>query len=263
MNYKEMTGGTKMIFYFSGTGNSQHVAEEIAKGAKERLVFMSESSINANEIYSMEEDEKVGFVFPVYWYALPTIVEKFIGQLKLSGYSRQYVYAVATYGIAGGNIMKELACALNKQGLPLHARYGVCMVDNYVVGYNIPNQEKQKEITDKAEVEIRSIIPMIERKETAEYIKKGMLSFITPITGYAYRTTDHTKKFYTTKACNGCGQCAAHCPCNAILIENMKPKWAGNCTFCLKCIHGCTQSAIQYGKYTEKRDRYQYTYVTR
>ncbi len=247
-----------MVFYFSGTGNSKHIADTIAKSTGERLVYISESTIEEHETYEIEGNERIGFVFPVYWYSMPTIVEKFITQLKLSGYQKQYVYAITTYGVSAGNVMNRLAQTLKNKQIPLNGRFGVRMVDNYVVGYNLLSMEKQRIILDQAEPEIEKIIFMIIRQEEMEYIKKGMLAFATPMTGYAYRRTNHTKKFFVTPECNGCKQCEKNCPCNAIHMMGEKPAWTGDCTFCLKCIHGCKQSAIQYGKYTEKRDRYQY-----
>lgn len=247
-----------MIFYFSGTGNSKHIADKITNSTGERLVYISESIIEKNETYEIGENERIGFVFPVYWYCMPTIVEKFIVQLKLSGYQKQYVYAIATYGIAAGNVMDRLTQTLNNKQVQLNGIFGAKMVDNYVVGYNIMNIDKQRIILDKAEVEIDKIISLIERRENMEYIKRGVIAFVTPITGYAYRITNHTKKFFATQDCNGCKQCERSCPCNAIHMVDEKPIWVGDCTFCLKCIHGCKQSAIQYGKFTEKRDRYQY-----
>ena len=247
-----------MIFYFSGTGNSKHIADKIADSTGERLVSISESIIEENETYKIGENESIGFIFPVYWYCMPTIVEKFIEQLKLSGYQKQYVYAITTYGIAAGNVMDRLTLILNNKQIQLNGIFGVKMVDNYVVGYNIISIDKQRIILDNAEVEIDKIRSMIESRDNIEYIKKGAIAFVTPITGYAYRKTNHTKKFFVTQECNGCKQCERSCPCNAIHMVDGKPIWAGECTFCLKCIHGCKQSAIQYGKFTEKRDRYQY-----
>jgi flavodoxin len=247
-----------MIFYFSGTGNSKHIADKLSKRTGERLIYMSENTMAENGTYEIGENERVGFIFPVYWYSIPTIVEKFIGQLKLTGYQKQYVYAIATFGLSAGNVMERLGKILSKKQLYLKGLFGVKMVDNYVVGYNIVNENSQRDILNKAESEIDKIISMIEHKEAIEYIKKGKIAFVTPLTGYAYRKTNHNKKFYATQACNGCNQCAKGCPCNVIHMENGKPVWTGNCTFCLKCIHGCKQSAIQYGKATEKRNRYQY-----
>jgi len=249
-----------MIFYFSGTGNSKHIADKISNSTGERLVSISENIIEKNETYEIEENERIGFVFPVYWYCLPKIVEKFIVQLKISGYQNQYVYALTTYGIAAGNVMDRLTKILNNKQIQLNGIFGVLMVDNYVVGYNIMNVDKQRIILNNAEVEIDKIISMIERRENIEYIKKGNIAFVTPITGYAYRKANHTKKFFATQECNGCKLCERSCPCNVIHIVDGKPMWVGDCTFCLKCINGCNQSAIQYGKSTEKRDRYKYKF---
>ena len=247
-----------MIFYFSGTGNSKHIADRIASSTGDKLVSISESIIEKNNTYEIGENERIGFVFPVYWYCVPTIVEKFIVQLKLSGYQKQYVYAIATYGIAAGNVMARLTQTLNNKQVQLNGIFGVKMVDNYVVGYNIIDVDKQRAILKNADIEIDKIMLMIKHREKIEYIKRGMIAFVTPITGYAYRKTKHTKNFFVTPKCNGCKQCERSCPCNVIHMEGKKPVWIGDCTFCLKCIHSCKQSAIQYGKYTEKRERYQY-----
>lgn len=247
-----------MVFYFSGTGNSKHIADKITDGTGERLVYISQGAIEKNETYIIGENERIGFVFPVYWYCLPTIVEKFILQLKLSGYQKQYVYAIVTYGNAAGNVMDRLIHILNDKQVHLKGVFGVKMVDNYVVGYNIMDKERQRSILMNAEAEIDKILHMIERRENTEYIKKGRIAWVAPITGYAYRKTNHTRKFFTMQQCNGCKQCEKNCPCNAIQIVDGKPRWTGDCTFCLNCIHGCKQSAIQYGKLTGKRDRYQY-----
>jgi ferredoxin len=247
-----------MIFYFSGTGNSKHIAEKVSGSTGERLVYITESTIEKNETYDIKKNESIGFIFPVYWYCIPTIVEKFILQLKLTGLQNQYVYAIATYGIDGGNVMDRLIKMLKNKQLQIKGIFGVKMVDNYVVGYNIMNKDKQRVILNDAEVEADKIIPMIERRENIQYIKKGKKAFVTPITGYCYRKTNHTKKFFATQNCNSCKQCETSCPCNAIHMLDGKPMWEGDCTFCLKCIHSCKQSAIQYGKFTEKRDRYQY-----
>lgn len=247
-----------MIFYFSGTGNSKHVAEKISYYTDERLVYISEDTMTNNELYKIEGNEKIGFVFPIYWYSIPTIVERFIDHLNISGYKKQYVYAVATYGGTAGFAMNRLTKILNCKQLQLSGIFGVRMVDNYVVGYNVASIDRQKEILKSSEAEIDKIAPMIERQECIQYIQRGMIAFVTPLTGYVYRKTTHTKKFFTTEACNGCGECIRECPCNAIHMENGKPRWTGDCTFCLKCIHGCKQTAIQCGRSTGKRDRYQY-----
>lgn len=55
-----------MIFYFSGTGNSQAVANEIGSYQNERLVSIAQAMKLEQLTYSLESEEKVIFVFPIY-----------------------------------------------------------------------------------------------------------------------------------------------------------------------------------------------------
>lgn len=132
------------------------------------------------------------------------------------------------------------------------------MVDNYVVGYPLMSKEKQKVVNKDANSTMEEIVLAIDKQQEVEQIHKGKLAFVSPLTGYAYKSAKHTHKFYVTDSCNGCGLCEKACPCEVIYLIDEKPKWEGDCTFCLKCLHGCNKMAIQYGKGTLKRERYQY-----
>ncbi|MEG0453899.1 MAG: EFR1 family ferrodoxin, partial [Bacteroides sp.] len=74
-----------MIFYFSGTGNSKWVAQQLADVQQERLVFIPDALRSATTEFSLQEEEKVGFVFPIYSWGPPPIVLEFIHQLVLYG----------------------------------------------------------------------------------------------------------------------------------------------------------------------------------
>lgn len=51
-----------MIFYFSGTGNSLHVAQELAVTLDDTLYNMTSSE----PLPLLTNGESVGFVFPIY-----------------------------------------------------------------------------------------------------------------------------------------------------------------------------------------------------
>lgn len=73
-----------------------------------------------------------------------------------------------------------------------------------------------------------------------------------------YKRGRKTAKFYTTDACIGCGLCERLCPCEAIKLESGRPKWVEDqCVLCLACLNRCPKAAIQYGKKTIRRNRYQ------
>ena len=76
-----------MIFYFSGTGNSKWIANQLSKKQQEDLFFIPDAWKNDTWEFSLQEDEKIGFVFPVYSWAPPVIVQEFIRKLSLKGFS--------------------------------------------------------------------------------------------------------------------------------------------------------------------------------
>lgn len=91
-----------MIFYFSGTGNSKWIANQLSKEQKEELVFIPDALKNRTFEFCLREDEKIGFVFPVYSWAPPAIVLNFIRQLSLKGYKRQYLFLFVPVGMIPG-----------------------------------------------------------------------------------------------------------------------------------------------------------------
>ena len=71
-----------MIFYFSGTGNSRWVAEQLSQHLGDSLVAISQAMAKQEYEYTLAEGEMLGFVFPTYsWGPAPVMVE-FVKKLK-------------------------------------------------------------------------------------------------------------------------------------------------------------------------------------
>ena len=87
-----------MIFYFSGTGNSQAVANEIGSYQNERLVSIAQAMKLEQLTYSLESEEKVTFVFPIYAWSPPQLVVDFIKKLSFNGSVPSYLSVVVTCG---------------------------------------------------------------------------------------------------------------------------------------------------------------------
>lgn len=100
-----------MIFYFSGTGNSLHVAQELAVTLDDTLYNMTSSE----PLPSLTNGESVGFVFPIYAWGLPRVVESFVKQLP-NACGERYVYGVFTCGDDVGYTDNLLRKALHKKG---------------------------------------------------------------------------------------------------------------------------------------------------
>ena len=207
--------------------------------------------------YEVTEDEKIGFVFPVYFYGLPTVVAEFIDQLTIKHDSNPFVYSVITCAGSIGKADKTLQKLLGEKNLNLNSSFTVTMPNNYNIMSNLPDEQKQSITLQNAEMEIKEISKALEVKTEGNFAKHGYLSLFTPIVYPLYGFYRHTKKFHSTEDCNQCGSCQEMCPTGVIQIKNGKPVWTEKtCSHCSACINRCPSQAIQYGNSTIKRRRY-------
>lgn len=158
-----------MIFYFSGTGNSFHVARQIVHDQGEKLVSIAQAMEEKQWRYSLDLHEKVGFVFPVYAWRPPKIVTDFIERVQLERFLNPYLFAVCTCGEDAGDTMKILRSTLRKRVWHLDSTAAVVMPNNYILSYDIDNEALQREKLKKAEQTIDEINQSISQR------KKGVL----------------------------------------------------------------------------------------
>lgn len=240
-----------MIFYFSGTGNSFHVAKQLAQQLDCEMIDMAVDRKKSQEFH-LRENEPVGFVFPVYFYTLNHVVFDFIQNLNLEG--NGYTFAVITCGGSIGGTGAYLKSELKKKGIPLDHVYSLKMPDNAIFYYDVCNQEQASESLIVAEQNLKEIMTRIEKKEVGGRSSK---LWVAKVMRTIYQRSTSTKKFFVLPECIHCGKCEKHCPEQAIHIRDGIPTWEKpNCVMCSACINRCPVKAIQYGKRTKKRNRY-------
>lgn len=249
-----------MIFYFSGTGNSLYIAKKIAEHNKEDLISIAAVMNSKAECfeYTLKENEVIGFVYPVYAWAPPRMVLKFIEGLKFNNYKNNYIFTVATCGKNIGNTIKVLDDSLKKKNLQLKSGFSVQMPNNYIVTGDVDSKEIEKKKLVEAEETLKNINKFIEgRREDIYQVVKGrlpgLLTFV--INPLFNKKGIDSRKFYTNGNCTGCGLCENICNCQTIKIKG-KPVWGQNCSQCFACLNLCPTKAIQYGKGTENKGRY-------
>ena len=243
------------IYYFSGSGNSLYIAQNLSKKMEHSKIISIPHIINKeNNI----KGEIIGIVCPIYFHNMPHIVRDFIKKIKEAKYLFM-VYAGAGELGKGLKATKKLFVA---QNIKLSSLFNIPMPDNSTRYGEIP-EEKQKEMFNNADKKIEDIVKIVNLKEEhfdsnntslfKTYIHPGILC------KFLYgnmKTMD--KDFFTDENCKGCSICQKVCPVNNITMKDNKPVWNNDnrCQACLACYNWCPNEAIQHVSVNAQCKRY-------
>ncbi len=250
-----------MVICFSGTGNSRYIAKNIADGLGDELIDATNDVKEKVVLYCDENTDTYIFVCPTYAWRIPKVFEKHIENATFvnEGGKPLNAYFVLTCGGDIGNSEKYIKSLCKKKGFNLLGVAEVVMPENYLVMFAVPTEKTSEKIIAKADEQLPKIIEKIKNRLPLESKKPTFLdkrkSDIVNLTFYPFCVS--AKKFKATEKCISCGKCEKVCPLNNIKLINNKPSWGNDCTHCMACICLCPEEAIEYGKNSIGKRRYQ------
>ena len=256
------------IYYFSGTGNSLFVANELQKQVSDSKLIPIAAILNG-----VSEKKKnclktvadiIGLVFPCHGLTIPIPVKKFLKHLDLS--SSKYIFAVATMG---GFSKQYVAPLLNKLLKPknkkLDAAYNIRIFSNNIFSTKrinpLPSKEKGDKRIKNALLKLEKIAVIIRNNQKSKARKVSFYPMKDSYYSFMKEVNTMDEKYYSDEKCNGCGICQKICPVDNIKLVDEKPEWQHKCQMCTGCLHYCPQKAIQWGEYTLGRERYNHPYI--
>lgn len=245
-----------MIVYFSGTGNSRYCAQMLAAKLGDELIdafhFIQDGI--AAELCSARPWI---FVSPTYGWQIPRIYADFIRSGSFTGCHNAYF--VMTCGSEIGNAGAALQSLCDEKGFAYQGVLEVVMPENYVAMFAVPDKEESSKIIASARPTLEGGIECIRREKPLPDKKSGLVDRLKTgvVNSLFYACCVKAKAFYATDACTGCGKCERGCPMNNIHLKDGKPVWGNRCTHCMACICACPTEAIEYGKHSHGKPRYQ------
>lgn len=257
-----------MIFYFSGAGNSRHVAERLSAATGETLLPIDRCLREGKLHASLAQGESLGFVFPTHFWGLPAIVHEFIRRFSVTraeeGNVPVYVYGVATYGTSVGAALSQLKRALAARGLRLTARFALRMVDTWTPLFDLTDTAKNLRRTRKAEAALNRIAADVCARKSGPFLPTALPVWLGCLQYAGYGGRRRTRHFHViAERCTACHLCMRECPVQAIGCDEAgRPVWhKEQCTLCLRCLHRCPAFAIQYGRHTERHGQFTYPHA--
>jgi ferredoxin len=271
------------LYYFSGTGNSLHVARELQKRVPEakltpivRLLHQDTTKTSA---------DTVGFVFPNFCMTIPIPLRDFLKKADLT--SARYIFALCTRGGTESEAFEYINEILGKQDKRLNAQLNVNMPWNHMLTKNLTAITNSEKVIDQLESAMQGKLDVFAKAIAAReaYIEPDTdADFKIPFgikvldllvqKSLNYKLHDYMYqrlvRFYSDSSCTGCGVCEKVCLSERIALIGQKPVWKQDvrCYACFACINFCPQQAIQIESRfpiqsnTDVNDRYHHPSVT-
>lgn len=244
-----------MLFYFSGTGNSAWVARELGNRLRDEVCSIADLLDNRE----IDAGERLGIVFPVYAWGLPSVIRQWLKTVRFSP-KPLYVYFVCTCGDDAGKTAALTVRALAEQGLACDAGFSVQMPNTYVClpGFDVDSEKVSGRKLRDAVERVRQIARYVADRKSVFDCHEGSIPWIKSFLFRPFfnRFLMSSRLFRATDACVSCGKCVASCPLRNIRLENSRPVWGTHCTMCLSCYHHCPAHAVAYGNRTKGKGQY-------
>ena len=268
------------IYYFSGTGNSLHVARELQKRIPESTLIPMVSLLNEDIIET--KGETIGFVFPVYLSSTPAPVRRFLKKIDLK--PTQYIFSVTTNCGYPGKVYIYLEKLMKRKGKNIDSYFALKMMGNSPKGV-MPSfmiaQDWASRITKEAisalDYEVQNKLDTIHKVIISKGKNIGkdnpnppnlFMKYINRLlqlpVEWASEYTHPKINFYADSTCTGCKICEKVCLSKKVKMKNGKPLWQKdiNCYYCYACFNFCPEQSILVKNYTHKDGRYYHPDVT-
>ena len=224
----------RLVFYFTATGNSLFVARQL-----------SDSPISIPQVLKKQElvyeADEIGIVCPDYAGAIPKIVQEFVAKATLKA---PYIFTIITYGNSPVNVAEWWDEYCKGKSVVNNYVQPILMVDNYLPVFDMNEQMKIDKHVDESLARILEDIG--ERKNQIAAAEMGMFNkdILKRMQDQHFSMTAERLLELKKDRCIECMTCQKVCSHKNFSLSDGSLQFAGDCEYCLACVHNCPQKAL-------------------
>jgi ferredoxin len=229
-NNKDVKIRTRLVFYFTATGNDLYVAKHLSDKPRSIPQVMKEYGHGPMHF----EADEIGIVYPIYWQNPPVMVQEFIHK---STFTYDYFFGILTYGCNCDNAPNHFKKLCAEKGITPDYVNAIVMVDNWLPGFDMNRQmtiDPVKHVDDQITRIARNL------DDNTVFCRRSVPNF----ENGPHFPVEARDQFTITDACIGCGICVKVCPWGNYRLNDGKAETSGDCEHCFACVQNCPQKAI-------------------
>jgi flavodoxin/NAD-dependent dihydropyrimidine dehydrogenase PreA subunit len=231
------------IYYFSGTGNTRFVANQIEKYYENLGENVSTFSIEEGTL--VEDTDLIIIGSPIYAGNVPEkLIRWVLRNIPDTDQSKAITFTTSA-GLQNAFGTGSIATKLSKKGYKILGQLKYELPRNY---YFKKYEMQSKEQSYKLFKNVKTLIPNDLEKisnEDGDYFKTKTLGIDLLAETMSVMTRFMGKSFSVNSNCTKCKKCIKSCPTKNIVLKS-KISFKLNCMMCTRCIHNCPENAITY-----------------
>jgi len=257
-----------LTVYFSGTGNTKHIADLFSQKMNARCVSI-EDDIDFTSI--IKEQDTVAFCYPIYNSRVPRIMREFVHNHMMGLIGKRVIILVTQQAFSGDGA--RVFTDLFEEGAieiiyaeHFNMQQNMGNIPLWWVFFKPTEQTRQKYIK-KTEAKMNTVCNNIKNG----IIKKRGFSMVSKRLGYIQgkpwqKNTEDIKPARLEKKlidgllihqeCTACNICTKICPMKNLINNEGQIQHLNNCTVCYRCVNRCPHKAITV--YIHIKPRWQY-----
>ncbi len=235
------------LYYFSGTGNTEHGARRIAEalekdGHEVRMLYISRTARPLPE-----RPDRLILAFPTYSWRPPVLVARFLTRLPRGGGTPAAVFTTDGGGSFGS--VDVAGRMLRRRGYRVVLKGAAHYPVNWVEMFPAPGGEERARSVEAGDAGVDAFVRALRAGTPLQRERSkidGLLDFVGILFG-AFGRHFLGKLFIADEDCTSCGLCARTCPSGAIVLgkgPTARPRWTWGCESCNRCINTCPTRAI-------------------